>query len=389
MTSKTTITREVADPNQGMASIMESVQSASTRRAARSSERLVGESLSAAFDPSKGDLKAEATLFGKLTAMALSNAAKLFDAPLGRPVRENVEADGIEGIPAPPDLKETLKNMGRQASVDIRIFPESGGICVVGTWTPTQEGNGTIYPYTIHEAIQEKRLYIFDDGGKIRQYEAANIHEAQRQYDKEVPMEERFGQAEVRMEHIRETAEFDAPFQVIQIAESGEEKTMGSYDSPRRAFQQLAEIYHNDLSGKIVGKSGNTWLATKEKTKDLGSDPFVPVKADAGLAREDFDFATQSGQKILIGVNSKHEGAIAGNLGAIDAKGLKVGSTITIEKHEDKRIVQYFGQVLDVSEALIFAEMSNGNKLAPNAKKNAIKVNPASYLDHKDTPNIM
>lgn len=389
MTKKTTITHEVADPNQGMSSIMESVQTASNKRAERSSERLVGESLSAAFDPSKGDLKASAALFRGLTETALSNAAKLVNTPLGRPLRENIESDNIEGVPAPPDLKETLSNMGRQASVDVRIFPESGGICVVGTWTPTQEGNGTIYPYSIHEAIQEKRLYIFDDGGKVYQYEAANIQEAQLRYDKEVPMEERFGQADVRMEHIRETAGFDAPFQVVQIAENGENKTIGTFDSPRRAFQKLAEMYHNDLSGKIIGKSGNTWLSTKDKIKELGSDPFTPVKADAGLAREDFDFATESGKKILIGVNSKHEGAIVGNLGAIDAKGLKVASTITLEKREGKNNVQYFGQVLDVSEALVFAEVSYGKKLAPNDKKQAIKLDPSSYFDHKDKPNIM
>lgn len=389
MTKKTTITAEVADPTLGMTSIIESVQTASSRRAERSNERLVGESLSAPFDPAAGDLKAEAKLFASLTSMALENAKKLFDTPLGRPLRENIEADQIEGVPAPPDLNETLNKMGRQASVDIRVFPESGGICVVGTWTPDAQGNGTIYPYTIHEATQEKRVYTFDDGGKKYQYEAATVAEAQTQFDKEVPLEERFGEPEVRMEHIRETADFDAPFQVIQIAESGKEKSAGSFDSPRRAFQKLAEMYHNDLSGKIIGKSGNTWLATKAKSKDLGSDPFEPVKTDAGLTREDFRFAETSGKKILIGVSSKNEGAITGNLGAIDGKGVKAGTTITMERHEDGGSVQYFGQVLDVSEALVFAEMSYGKKLAPNDKKNAIKLDPASYTDHKDKPNIM
>jgi len=389
MTKKTTITNEVADPTQGMASIMESVQTASSKRAERSNERLVGESLSAPFDPAAGDLKAEAKLFGSLTAMALENAKKLFDTPLGRPLRENIEADRIAGVPAPPDLSATLTKMGRQASVDVRIFPESGGICVVGTWTPDAQGNGTIYPYTIHEATQEKRIYTFDDGGKKYQYEATTVAEAQLRFDKEVPLDERFGEPEVRMQHIRESADFDAPFQVIQIAESGAEKSIGSFDSPRRTFQKLAEMYHNDLSGKIVGKSGNTWLATKEKTKDLGSDPFELVKTDAGLTREDFQFAESSGKKILVGVSSKHEGAITGNLGAIDGKGVKAGSTITMERHEDGKDVQYFGQVLDVSEALVFAEMSHGNKMAPNDKKTAIKLDPASYTDHKDKPSVM
>lgn len=389
MSNKTTITTEVADPTQGMASIMESVQSASSRRAERSNERLVGESLSAPFDPASGDLKAEAKLFASLTSMALENAKKLFDTPLGRPVRESIEANQIEGVAAPPYLNATLTKMGRQASVDVRIFPESGGICVVGTWTPDAKGNGTIYPYTIHEATQEKRIYTFNDRGKQYKYEAATVDEAQILFDKEVPLDERFGEPEVRLENIRETANFDSPFQVIQIAKEGEEKLIGSFDSARRSFQKLVEMYHNDLSGKIVGKSGNTWLATKTQAKDLGSDPFEPVKTNAGLTREDFRYAETSGKKILIGISSKNEGVITGNLGAIDGKGLKAGATITLERREGDKSVQYFGQVLDISEALVFAEMSDGKKMAPNDKKNAIKLNPASYTDTKDKPKVM
>jgi len=389
MSSKIKITTEVADPTQGMASIMESVQSASSRRAERLNERLVGESLSAPFDAVSGDLKADAKLFASLTNMALENAKKLFDTPMGRPIRENIEVNQIEGVSAPTELNKTLTKMGRQASVDIRIFPESGGICVVGTWTPDAKGNGTIYPYTIHEAIQEKRVYTFNDGGKKYTYEASTVTEAQLLFDKEVPLDERFGEPDVNMEYIRETADFDSPFQVIQIAKSGAEKSVGSFDSPRRAFQKLAEMYHNDLSGKIIGKSGNTWLATKTQAKELGSDPFEPVKTNAGLTREDFQFAETSGKKILIGVSSKNEGVITGNLGAINGKGLKIGSVIAMERIENDKNVSYFGHVLDISEALVFAEMSDGKKIAPNDKKAAIKLNPASYTDHKDKSKVM
>lgn len=366
------------DRRENMDSIMERVQAASSLRSKRSYEKLSENALSAPFNANEGDLKAKGKLFKKLTEQALNNAVKRRKAGrVGRVMREMVVEEGLVGIPAPDSLRETLSDLGRTNSVDVRIFPESGGVCVVGAWLPEEKGNGKIYPYSIQETTCESKTFVFDDSGQIYRFECNTIEEAQRQFDESVPMDERFGDPEIKVEITRENGRLETPFRVL-ADRNDETSQIGVYESARRAFNKLVEAAAEGKPASIRSKEDVELLFAKD---ELADGEFKPVKgAKTELTAEMFQIARIKNVKALIGLDNDKE-LPSGHIGFTGAE--------KVEENALLQIGENFGRVVDSSRSVAFLEMVNPHRVSPNDKKKAIKIDLKQFSDFKDKPSIM